>query len=760
MKRLKRTLIAALLIVAFGNVSGQGIPIPQGSYIIQSFSTNNNINVVARAFDSDTTTFWALGANNPFPAFVEIDLGQAYDVNGFSFLPRPDASNKPDGFEVYVSSDGVNWGIPEIAGNMPWTSVTDASRKDVYFGAITAQYVRVVYTSSLASNGNIHTNDLVIYESLIPATGQANQAITFSIDNKSTADAPFTVSGTASSNLPLTYSIVSGPATITGNTVTLTGLAGVVIVKADQVGNASFYPSSVNQWFEVIDLTVIDPMISTRLTESHPLEMPSLMAYPIYMSASIDQPTFLDVDSITLEIGGQTYLAEKGDVYFYYLWTPSSYGAHTVNMTAHGSNGNTFTITKNILVSNTSVTQSITTMNAVDIIYGGANSRIFSGYYDLPQYVGAYDNVNANLTIGCPSIANGCDDWDRLAYIEIKGPDGNWIQIIRYITPYGVACNHSIALTDYASLLQGEIEFRIFIDTWGTGGWTVTLDLDYEAGVPAYNYSMVNEIWDARYDLGNPTNLQPVDTISYSFPSNVQDAKLKISNTGHGWGSNNSQNAAEFYNATNYVYINGVNTFTENLWDDCNPNPDNCTGQLGTWTYSRAGWCPGAISSPNEWSLASYITSDIDIHYQFDPTYSDFCHPNDPACVDGSTCDDCNDVYNPSYEVDGHIISYSNTPLLYTSLSVGVIDQTIDYEFTTYPNPTQDQFKINITNDVGVIKVLIFTIQGLGVKTYYFTSKEQLNNYQFDVSNLSSGTYFISVENDRGTGVSKLIIRK
>jgi hypothetical protein len=58
----------------------------------------------------------------------------------------------------------------------------------------------------------------------------------------------------------------------------------------------------------------------------------------------------------------------------------------------------------------------------------------------------------ANLTVGCPSIPNGCDDWDRLAYIDIKGPDGNWVQIIRYITPYGVACNHDIDLTDYASL--------------------------------------------------------------------------------------------------------------------------------------------------------------------------------------------------------------------------------------------------------------------------------------------------------------------
>jgi len=254
--------------------------------------------------------------------------------------------------------------------------------------------------------------------------------------------------------------------------------------------------------------------------------------------------------------------------------------------------------------------------------------------------------------------------------------------------------------------------------------------------------------------------LQPVDTVGYTFPPNVLDAKLVISNTGHGWGNNNTQNAAEFYNATNYIYINGANAFTQNLWNICNPNPDNCTGQQGTWTYARAGWCPGAIAPPSEWSLSSYIASGIDLHYQFDPSYTDFCHPNNPACVDGFTCADCNDTYNPSYEVDGHIISYSNLPLLYNEVVTNTIDNTLTYQFSTYPNPAQDQFKMEIGDEVGPVKVLIFTIQGMGVKTYYFRSKAELENYEFDVSNLSSGTYFISVENHHGTGVGKLILNK
>jgi len=760
MTKLANLFFLFLFSISLNKLVGQGTAIPQNSYSIQSFSTNNNINVITRAFDADTLTFWALGANNPFPAFVEIDLGDSHDVNGFSFLPRPDASNRPGGYEIYLSADGINWGTPEISGDMPWISETDASRKDIFFGAITARYVRVVYTYSLASNNNIHTADLFIYESLTPATGQANQAISLSIPNKSTADAPFEVTGTATSGLPLTFSIVSGPATISGNTVTLTGTAGSVVVRADQVGDANYYPSARNQAFEVIDLTIIDPEISTRLTEDYPIEMNTLMAYPIYMNASIGQPTFLNVDSITLNIDGQVYTAEEGNGHFYYFWTPDSYGAHTIEMTAHGSNGNITTISRTMDVSNSISTKSITTISDVDIIFGGANSRVYTGSYSLPQSVGAYDEIIAYLNIECPNIPNACDDWDRLAYIDIKGPDGNWIQVIRYITPYGVACNHEIDLTDYASLLQGEFEFRMFIDTWGTGGWNINLDFDFQAGTPKYNYSIVDEIWDARYSLGNPANLQPVDTVNYIFPSNVQESKLIVSNTGHGWGENNTSNAAEFYNADNFIDINGVTAFNQNLWNICNPNPDNCTGQLGTWTFSRAGWCPGAIAPPSEWNLTPFISSNLDLHYRFDPSYTDLCHPNSQGCINGATCPDCNDTFNPSYEVDGHIVNFSNAPLVYNPMTTSTVDNVINYQFSTYPNPAQDYFGIYTEDEISDIRVMVYTIQGLGVKTYYFESTEQLNDYQFDVSNLSSGTYFISVENKQGSGAIKFIIQK
>jgi hypothetical protein len=54
-------------------------------------------------------------------------------------------------------------------------------------------------------------------------------------------DAPFALVGSATSGLPMSYSIVSGPATISGGMVTITGY-GTVMVRATQGGgNANGY---------------------------------------------------------------------------------------------------------------------------------------------------------------------------------------------------------------------------------------------------------------------------------------------------------------------------------------------------------------------------------------------------------------------------------------------------------------------------------------------------------------------------------------
>jgi len=505
------------------------------------------------------------------------------------------------------------------------------------------------------------------------------------------------------------------------------------------------------------DDCLIIPEVSTRLTEDYPIEMPSLKVYPIYVTATVEAPDTME--DVTIEINGESFTAIGADGYYYYLWTPSSYGNHEINITATATSGDETMITRNIEVVSDSSSQTIGSLQDVVIEFGGTNSRWFYGTYTFPQFVAAYNNIDAFLEVECPNITGGCDDWDRWAHIDVKAPDGNWIQLIRYITPYGVGCNHEINITDYMSLLQGEVEFRVFIDTWGTGGWQLTLNFDYSEGAPEYEYSNVVEVWDDSYSFGDPANLQPVETFEASIPEGVLLSELRISNTGHGWGSNNTSNAAEFFNATHYIDIDGNETFSQHLWTSCNPNPDGCTGQQGTWQFARAGWCPGAISPPDLYNLTPYVGTSFDIDYRFHPTYQDFCHPNNPSCVSGQTCNDCNDGFNPIYFVDTHIINKSDNPIVYGDvLGVNSIDNTSIYDIIVYPNPSNGIFRIQAQYPESISRLTINTIEGRQVKTYYFNSMTELNSFNFDLSSLAKGMYFINLENSYGTGAKRIIL--
>lgn len=67
------------------------------------------------------------------------------------------------------------------------------------------------------------------------------QAITFPYANSTVTYgvSPINLSATASSGLPVLFSVLSGPATISGSTVTITGV-GTVVVAANQAGNSIF----------------------------------------------------------------------------------------------------------------------------------------------------------------------------------------------------------------------------------------------------------------------------------------------------------------------------------------------------------------------------------------------------------------------------------------------------------------------------------------------------------------------------------------
>ncbi len=495
---------------------------------------------------------------------------------------------------------------------------------------------------------------------------------------------------------------------------------------------------------------------SCRLTAAHDIEMPTLEAYPIF--ATVTDATY-SITSVEFKMDDVVMSAQYIGSNYELWWTPDSYGTHELVITSSNDNGDTDVFNAVVNVVSSASNQTVPVFQDVVVDFG-STAREFEAEYELPQSVGAYDMITANLDISCPAVSGGCDDYDRYATIRVLDPNGDWVEIIRYITPFGVGCNHTIEVTDFDFVLQGKVKFKVFIDTWGTGGWNVNLSLDYQVGTPDYKYNYVVPFWTANYPFGNPANLQPVEQYSHTFSSNTLAAKLKLMSTGHGWGQNNTSNAAEFYAAVHHVHVDGSSTFTQALSQTCDPNPDGCQPQNGTWTYARAGWCPGAISHGDDYSLDSYISSGtILLDYVFQESYVDYCHPNHPDCISGTTCPDCDAGYNPQYYVQANLILGSNEAEPVLPLSTMQHDLFSNVSVELVANPIKEgMLLLKSTENLNEIGVSVVSVSGASLKNYFFKDTEALNTTCLDVSHLASGTYFVRILAREGNAALKFIV--
>lgn len=102
-------------------------------------------------------------------------------------------------------------------------------------------------------------------------TAKATQTISFAkIEQKTLAEKSFTLSATTTSALPIIFQIISGPATVNGNVVTLTG-TGRVLIKAIQNGNAEFL--AANEVIQEFCVIPAKPIISVNAANNWMLEV-------------------------------------------------------------------------------------------------------------------------------------------------------------------------------------------------------------------------------------------------------------------------------------------------------------------------------------------------------------------------------------------------------------------------------------------------------------------------------------------------------
>ncbi len=257
---------------------------------------------------------------------------------------------------------------------------------------------------------------------------RADQVITIEpiADKPSTAD-PFDVVASSDAILPLTFE-VSGPATIDGATITLTG-AGTVTVTANQAGDDNFKPASAETSFTVIDCSSLELAIATTTVTCNG---GTDGAVDLTVSGGLAPYTFSWNNQVTTE--DQTGL-----------------GAGDYTVTVTDANGCTKSATAT--VSEPDALQiAATTAAATDIAGNGAIDVTVTGGTAPYTYLWSNDETTEDLTGLFSGIytltvtdANGCEAIEEITVDGITAIDDFLNQEVKaYPNPVGNTLNIQI----------------------------------------------------------------------------------------------------------------------------------------------------------------------------------------------------------------------------------------------------------------------------------------------------------------------------
>ncbi|NNE43830.1 MAG: T9SS type A sorting domain-containing protein, partial [Gemmatimonadetes bacterium] len=218
---------------------------------------------------------------------------------------------------------------------------------------------------------------------------------------------------------------------------------------------------------------------------------------------------------------------------------------------------------------------------------------------------------------------------------------------------------------------------------------------------------------------------------------------------------------------THSVVADGT-TFSHSLWrSNCTLN--TCSPQGGTWASPRAGWCPGDKAAPWNVDVTAAVTpgTTATLDYQIE-AYENLCRPNNPTCVAGVTCTDCN--YNTTGHTEPHYTIHGTAILWKPRANVVSVDLTDLRDASgvelaqNAPNPfsprTTFEYTIAAAADV---ELMIYSAAGrLVVDEARIHGTPGTYRYPWDGRDadgrpVAAGVYFYSVRVDGETQTRKMI---
>ncbi|MFY0625302.1 MAG: fibronectin type III domain-containing protein [Reichenbachiella sp.] len=205
------------------------LDLSQANFSCSDIGANSvTLTVTDDSGNSSTATSTITVVDDIVPVALAQDITVQLDANNMAVITASDVDNS--------SSDNCSFTM----------SLNIDSFNETHLGANTV----TLTVEDMSGNSSSATAIVTIEEY------KQDQTISFTeVADKTYGDANFTISANASSGLSVTYAVISGPAAMSGNTLSLTGI-GTVIVEATQAGNDEFYSASVQQSFSVQKATL------------------------------------------------------------------------------------------------------------------------------------------------------------------------------------------------------------------------------------------------------------------------------------------------------------------------------------------------------------------------------------------------------------------------------------------------------------------------------------------------------------------------
>ncbi|KAA5542945.1 Ig-like domain-containing protein [Adhaeribacter rhizoryzae] len=602
-----------------------------------------------------------------------------------------------------------------------------------------------------------------------------SQTISFAaLVNKEYGDAPFTVSATASSGLPVSFSVVAGGATISGNTVTLID-SGMVTIRASQAGNANYLAApNVDRSFRVWGPAKMSQSISFAAL---PTKTYGDAPFTLSAAATSGLPVSFNILSGPATITGNTL-------------TINGAGIITVRATQAGSGtyhtatpvDQSFTVNK--------ASQSITFMNLVDKTYGdGPIYLVANASSGLPvsyRVVSGPASITGNiLTLtGAGTVTVQAEQGGNTNYLAANAVPRSFTVIKANQTvvlatiadktygdaPFTLSATASSGLSVTYSIVSGPATISNNTVTL-TGVGTVTVRAT-QVGNTNYNPAAADKSFTVK--SAGPTPFPPF-TCSLAHTSKVTQAEPWFGM----WGPSTGAGAID-------LTVSGGTTPYTYQWSNGLSSQDVAIAAPGTYTVkvTDARGCTaitivtvGRKNDPIRLAASQInVSTTSGQDGSIDLSVVGGIAPFTYRWSNGATTEDLTGLAAGTYTVTvtdafGQKVSISvqilspGQGILAAVKNPDVSEEILVNEniLLVYPNPAKDQTTVNFTlATTGYYTLDLFDIRGAKIKT--IVAGQALANKSFDVklkvNDLAEGVYLLKLVTDKGVGIQRISVKR